>query len=54
MQRGTAFIFLGIGTIFAGVMSLKLTDMNVFWGLVALGAVIGCSGGISVAQRARG
>jgi hypothetical protein len=54
MQRGTAFIFLGIGTILSGVLSLKLTDMNVCWALIALGAVLGCFGGISVSQRARG
>ncbi|HRG95235.1 MAG TPA: hypothetical protein PLR99_03230 [Polyangiaceae bacterium] len=54
MQRGTAFIFLGIGTILAGVLALKLTDMNVYWAVIALGGGLGCFGGISVSQRARG
>lgn len=53
MQRGTALLFLGIGTILAGVLSLKLTDMNICWAIVALGAAIGCTGGISISQRAR-
>lgn len=53
MQRGTAFLFLGIFTILAGVLSLKLTDMNVCWAIIALGAVIGSAGGISISQRAR-
>ena len=53
MQRGTALIFLALGTIVAGVLALKLTDMNVFWALIALGGALGCVGGISVSQRAR-
>jgi hypothetical protein len=53
MQRGTAEIFLGLGFIILGILALKLTDRNLFWGLIALGAVIGSKGGISVSQRAR-
>ena len=54
MQRGTALLFLGIGIILAGILSLKLTDMNICWAIIALGAVIGATGGISISQRARG
>lgn len=54
MQRGTVFLFLGIFSILAGVLALKLTDRNVFWALIALGAAIGSHGGISISQRARG
>ncbi len=54
MQRGTAFIFLGLGTVLAGVLSLKLTDLNICWAIIALGGCLGCVGGISVSQRARG
>ena len=54
MQRGTVFLFLGIFSILAGVHALKLTDRNVFWVLIALGAAIGSHGGISISQRARG
>ncbi len=53
MQRGTALVFLGIGTIIAGILALKLTDMNICWAIIAAGAAIGSHGGISVSQRAR-
>lgn len=53
MQRGSAEIFLAIGLILMGIMGLKLTDMNLFWALIALGAAVGCHGGISISLRAR-
>lgn len=53
MQRGTAEIFLGIGLIIMGILALKLTDQNLWWGLIALGGVVGSHGGISISQRAR-
>lgn len=53
MQRGSAEIFLGLGLIVLGVLALKLTDQNYWWGAIALGSVIGSKGGISVSQRAR-
>ena len=53
MQRGTAEIFLALGLILIGIMGLKLTDMNIFWAAIALGAAVGCHGGISVSQKAR-
>lgn len=53
MQRGSAEIFLGIGLIILGILALKLTDENYWWAVVALGAVVGSHGGISVSQRAR-
>jgi hypothetical protein len=53
MQRGTAEIFLAIGLILIGIMGLKVTDMNLFWALMALGAAVGCHGGISLSLRAR-
>jgi len=53
MQRGTAEIFLGIGLILLGIFGLKLTDQNYWWAAIALGAAIGCKGGISISQRAR-
>ena len=53
MQRGSAEIFLALGLIILGILCLKLTDMNLFWAVIALGAVVGCHGGISVSQRAR-
>ncbi len=54
MQRGTALIFLAIFTILTGVLALMLTDIKACWAIIALGAVIGSTGGISIAQRARG
>ena len=53
MQRGSAEIFLGLGLIVVGIFGLKLTDLNYFWALIALGAAVGSKGGISVSQRAR-
>jgi hypothetical protein len=53
MQRGSAEIFLGLGLIIIGFLGLKLTDLNLFWACIALGAVLGCHGGIAVSQRAR-
>lgn len=53
MQRGTAEIFLGIGLIIIGILGLKLTDHNYWWGAIALGAVVGSKGGISISERAR-
>jgi hypothetical protein len=54
MQRGTALIFLALFTILTGVLSLMLTDIKACWAIIALGAMIGCTGGISISQRARG
>lgn len=53
MQRGSAEIFLGIGLIILGVLALKLTDLNYWWGAIALGAAVGSKGGIAISQRAR-
>ena len=53
MQRGTAEVFLGLGLIILGILALKLTDQNYWWGLIALGALVGSKGGIAVSQRAR-
>jgi hypothetical protein len=53
MQRGSAEIFLALGLILVGIFALKLTDLDAFWAVIALGAAIGCHGGISVAQSSR-
>jgi hypothetical protein len=53
MQRGTAEIFLGIGLLLLGVFALKLTDYNYWWACIALGAAVGCKGGIANSQQAR-
>lgn len=53
MQRGTAEIFLGIGLILLGILALKLTDHNYWWAAIALGAVVGSKGSISISQRSR-
>lgn len=53
MQRGSASIFLGIALILVGILGLKLTDLNYWWLSIALGAVAGSFGGISISQRAR-
>ncbi len=53
MQRGSAEIFLGVGLIILGILALKLTDYDYWWAAIALGAVIGSKGGISISERAR-
>jgi hypothetical protein len=53
MQRGSAEVFLGLGLIIIGILTLKLTDENYWWAAIALGAVVGAHGGISVSQRSR-
>lgn len=53
MQRGSAEIFLGIGVLLLGTLALKLTDLDYWWVAIALGAVIGSKGAISISQRAR-
>jgi hypothetical protein len=53
MQRGTALVFFGMALIVMGVAALKLTDQNIWWALIVAGAVTGCTGGISVSQRAQ-
>ena len=53
MQRGSAEVFLALGLINIGILGLKLTDLNTFWIVIAVAAVVGCHGGISVSQRAR-
>ncbi len=53
MQRGTAMMAFGVALVIMGILALKLTDRNLFWGLIALGGVIGASGGVQVSQRAR-
>jgi hypothetical protein len=53
MQRGSAEIFLAIGLIILGFLGLKLTDLDIWWASIALGAAIGCHGAISVSERAR-
>jgi hypothetical protein len=53
MQRGSLEIFLALGLVLVGILGLKLTDMNLFWAVIALGGAVGCHGGISISQRAR-
>ena len=53
MQRGSLLMVFGLALILAGVLGLKLTDLNLFWAAVAAGAAIGSFGGIQVSQRAR-
>jgi hypothetical protein len=53
MQRGSLLMVFGLALILAGILGLKLTDLNVYWAALAGGVAIGCYGGISVSQRAR-
>lgn len=52
MEKGTLTIFAGLPLILAGIVALKVTGLNLFWAAIALGAVIACFGGITLAQKA--
>ncbi len=53
MQRGTAEIVLGMGLLLIGIVALKVTDRDAWWLAIALGAIVGAKGGISISERAR-
>jgi hypothetical protein len=46
-------MLFGVALILAGILGLKLTDLNMYWASIAAGAAIGSYGGISVSKRAR-
>jgi hypothetical protein len=50
LQKGTLLIFLGLFVLFPGVMLLLLTHADYCWGLIVLGAFIGCAGGFRLSQ----
>lgn len=47
-QRGTLLIFGGVPCILGGILALKFTGIDASWALMALGAVISCTGAIQV------
>jgi hypothetical protein len=53
MQRGSLLLAFGLALLLAGVLALKLTDLNIYWAVIAAGAGVGSFGGISIAKRAR-
>ena len=53
MQRATPLIFVGIALIIAGVLGLKLTGLNYWWAAIALGGIVGCTGGIKISLNVR-
>jgi hypothetical protein len=50
MHRGSVQVFFGIFSIIAGILMIKLTDQNMWWALIVLGAAIGSKGGIEVSR----
>jgi quinol-cytochrome oxidoreductase complex cytochrome b subunit len=50
IQNGTLHIFAGLHVILAGVLLMKMTHMDLFWGVIALGAVVAIRGAIAVSQ----
>ncbi|MFO0662716.1 MAG: hypothetical protein U0174_02135 [Polyangiaceae bacterium] len=53
MQRATPLIFAGIALIVAGCLGLKMTGLNYWWAAIALGAIVGCTGGIKISLNVR-
>ena len=53
MQRGSLLLGFGVALVIAGVLALKLTDLNLYWAVIAAGAATGSFGGIKISQRAR-
>jgi hypothetical protein len=51
MQKGSLFIFAALPLIVGGVVMLKVSGLSFWWASVALGAVLGTSGGIQVSQN---
>lgn len=47
-QRGTFLIFGGVPLILAGILGLKFTGIDLFWILIAGGAVVSTLGAIQV------
>jgi hypothetical protein len=52
MHRGSVQIFLGMFLILAGIVMIKMTDQNMWWALIVLGAIVGSKGGIEVSRLA--
>jgi uncharacterized membrane protein HdeD (DUF308 family) len=53
IQKGSMFVFAGLPMILAGVVMLKFTGLNIWWALVAAGAMVGVAGGIQIAQNVK-
>jgi hypothetical protein len=53
MQKGSLLIFAGLPLIVAGVVMLKFTGLNIWWAMVALGAIVGVTGGIQVSLNVK-
>jgi hypothetical protein len=50
IQKGTFHIFAGLHVILAGVLLMKMTHMDLFWAVTALGAIVAGRGAIAVSQ----
>ena len=53
MQKGSLLIFAGLPLIVGGVFMLKITGLNIWWAMVALGAIVGVIGGIQVSLNVK-
>ena len=50
MHRGSVQVFVGLFLIMGGIVMIKMTDQNMWWALIALGAFVGSKGGIEVSR----
>jgi hypothetical protein len=51
MQKGSLFIFMGLPLILLGVVMLKVSGLDFWWLVVAIGAAVGTHGGIQLSQN---
>lgn len=51
-SRDTLQIIAAVFGIFAGILLLKITDLNLWWGLIFLSAAVGCHGGVGLSRLA--
>jgi hypothetical protein len=50
MHRGSVQVFLGLFLILGGFVMIKMTDQNMYWALIVLGAFVGSKGGIEISR----
>ncbi len=50
LQKGTFQLFAGLHLVLAAVVLLLLTHDMYWWGLLALGAFVGCAGGFKLSD----
>ena len=50
IQKGTFLVFAGLHVLLAGVLLMKVMHMDLFWAVIAFGAILAIYGAITVSQ----